>query len=103
MWTEIDCIQRNGEITGYAVQYQEEGGANVPNPVDDTARSFDATGLQPFTVYTFRVAGVNEDVSPSTGPFAILWVTTEEEGMSVHYSLLANVIFHFIHSSWTCV
>ena len=75
-WNPIECIERNGIITGYTVVFQEQGGANVPiNTVD---RTFSATELTPFTNYTFHVAGVND---VGTGPFTdIITITTSEEG-----------------------
>ena len=80
-WGAIDCIQRNGEITGYVVQYQEEGGESVNNTVDvEDPRFFEASELQPFTMYTFKVAGVNQN---GTGPFANVSIFTEEEGKYV--------------------
>ena len=76
-WDTIECIERNGIITGYPVEFQEQGGANVPgNTVD---RTFYAGGLTPFTSYTFQVAGVND---VGTGPFTdIITITTDEEGL----------------------
>ena len=82
-WDTIECIERNGIITGYTVVFQEQGGANVPgNTVD---RTFSATELTPFTIYTFQVAGVND---VGTGPLTdIITITTDEEGfLSRHQS-----------------
>ena len=64
-WETIDCIERNGVITGYiySVEFQEEVGARTP----DQRLSFTASGLTPNTSYTFRVAGVNAN---GTGPFS---------------------------------
>ena len=77
-WGTIECIERNGIITGYTVVFQEQGGANVPgNTVD---RTFSATGLTPFTNYTFQVAGVND---VGTGPFTNT-ITTDEEGLLLY-------------------
>ena len=64
-WETIDCIERNGVITGYSVEFQEEGGAGIPGEV--MGQSFTASGLTPNTSYTFRVAGVNAN---GTGPFS---------------------------------
>ena len=70
-WDDIECLERNGEITGYTVVFQQQG-RNV------TERNFTASGLTPHTNYTFRVAGVN---SNGTGPFsANLIILTDEEG-----------------------
>ena len=76
-WGTIECIERNGIITGYTVVFQVQGGAEVPgNNVDMT---FSATELTPFTSYTFQVAGVND---AGTGVFAgIFTITTAKEGL----------------------
>ncbi len=58
-WDEIECIERNGVITGYTVEFQEQGGANISGEVVN--QTFTASGLTPYTNYTFRVAGVNSD------------------------------------------
>ena len=75
-WDNIECIERNGIITNYIVVFQEQGGANVISSTVD--RTFSATELTPFTNYTFQVAGVND---VGTGPFAVLTITTDEEGL----------------------
>ena len=74
-WDTIECIERNGIITGYTVVFQEQGGANVPG--NTVNRTFSATELTPFTNYTFQVAGVND---AGTGLLAVLTITTAEEG-----------------------
>ena len=76
-WNTIECIERNGIITGYTVVFQEQGGANVPgNTVDMT---FSAGGLTPGTSYTFQVAGIND---AGTGlSTATITITTDEEGL----------------------
>ena len=76
-WDTIECIERNGIITGYTVIFQEQGGANVPGSTVD--RTFSATGLTPFTIYTFQVAGVTDAGIGST--FAVITITTDEEGL----------------------
>ena len=65
VWDPIACTERNREITGYTVQFYQPGGGVVPEIT--TNRNFTATGLQPFTSYTFQVAGFNIN---GTGPFA---------------------------------
>ena len=78
-WGTIDCIQRNGEITGYVVQY-EGGGMTDGGMTDANTREFEATGLRPFTTYTFVVVGVND---VDTGPFAERTSTTEADSMTL--------------------
>ena len=75
-WTEIECIERNGPITNYTVEFQEVGGALTPGVVVN--RTFTASELTPYTNYTFRVAGVND---AGTGPFSNTSIQTKEESM----------------------
>ena len=76
-WDAIDCIERNGVITGYTVEFQEQGGARIPGEV--VGQSFIASGLTPVTNYTFRVAGINTN---GTGPLTnTITILTREDGM----------------------
>ena len=76
-WTQIRCIERNGPITNYTV---EVGGALIPGVVVN--RTFMASGLTPYTNYTLRVAGVNDN---GTGPFSnVTSILTEEESNDSH-------------------
>ena len=76
-WNTIECIERNGEITNYTVVFQEQGGAVIPGEVNVMDRTFTTSGLQPFTRYVFRVAGVND---AGTGPFTdVVIILTNEE------------------------
>ena len=74
-WRQITCIERNGPITNYSVEFLEVGGALIPDVVVN--RTFTASGLIPYTNYTFKVAGVNDN---GTGPFSnVTSILTEEE------------------------
>ena len=76
-WDAIDCIDRSGEITGYIVEFREEGGARIPGEVVN--QTFTASGLAPHTNYTFRVAGININ---GTGSFTeLISILTDEDGM----------------------
>ncbi len=66
-WTEIDVSERNGVITSYIIQYGEGTNRNILINTQSNATTHLITGLKPFTVYTFTVAGVN---SVNTGPFS---------------------------------
>ena len=77
-WSTIECIEQNGEITNYIVAFQEQGGTVIPGEVNVMDRTFTASGLTPYTNYTFRVAGVN---SADTGPFTSTFIVqTDEDG-----------------------
>ena len=72
-WNEIFCIQRNGRIFRYEVEFRPSGEGTI------SGRSFTANGLIPFTNYTFRVRGVN---NAGPGPYSnLITITTSEEGM----------------------
>ena len=65
----MDCIHRNGDITGYSVQYGVEGSGstqtmNVPggNTTETTI-----SGLNSATTYSIEVAAVN---SAGTGDYS---------------------------------
>ena len=78
-WNEIECIERNGMITNYTVEFSSLGGSVVPGMLMVDERRFTASGLSPFTNYTFRIAGVN---SNGTGPFSnITTIKTAEDSM----------------------
>ena len=77
-WDTIECIERNGIITGYTVVFQKQGGANVTG--NTVNRTFSAGGLTPGTSYTFQVAGVND---AGTGVSSTALISTDEEGLKV--------------------
>ena len=85
-WDPMECIEQNGIITGYIVEFQqEEDGADIPGDVVNEA--FTAIGLSPATLYTFRVAGVNIN---GTGPYSnITFISTGDGSMS---SLLCAIV-----------
>ena len=75
-WDVIDCTERNGNITGYTVEFWE--GRTRISGREVVGQTFTASGLTPHTNYVFRVAGVN---SNGTGPFSNDTVTTNEDGL----------------------
>ena len=52
------CIDRNGVITGYSVQYgiQGQNTQTMSVPGDSSGGSYEITGLQSSTTYSIRVA-----------------------------------------------
>ena len=82
-WNEIECIERNGMITNYTVEFSSLGGSVIPG-VLMVERRFTASGLTPFTNYTFRVAGVN---SIGAGPFSdLITIQTVEASKAARHS-----------------
>ena len=65
-WDEIECIERNGLIISYSVDFREVAGQTTVHG-EIVGRSFVARELTEGTAYSFRVAGVNVN---DTGPFS---------------------------------
>ena len=68
-WGPVNCIHRNGDITGYLVLYREVGSRNtqtVSVTLDDVAE-VTISGLNSSTTYSIQVAAEN---SAGTGPFS---------------------------------
>ena len=71
-WGAVDCIHRNGDITGYSVRYGVQGTAEGDRTVkmatgDSSGGMYTISGLSPATVYTVEVAAVN---SVGTGVYS---------------------------------
>ena len=61
-WGPVDCIQRNGDITGYSVRYRVDG--NNPTQlqtvnVGPATSEFTISELIEFSTYSIEVAAVN--------------------------------------------
>ena len=63
-WRPVDCIHRNGDITGYSVQY---GSETVSVSGDSSGGMYVISGLMPSTTYSIQVAAEN---SAGTGPYS---------------------------------
>ena len=87
-WEEVDCIHRNGLITGYRIRVMTSGENDRIETVDDV-REGTISGLTPSTEYTVSVAAVNNQ---GIGPYS--------DGMMVETAgIYANtVIFILRHS-----
>jgi len=61
-WGAVDCIHRNGDITGYSVQYEVQGSGSTRNisVLGGTATEATISGLQSSTSYSVGVAAVND-------------------------------------------
>ena len=63
-WGPVDCINRNGDITGYSVQY---GSKTVSVSGDSSGGMYVISGLMPSTNYSIQVAA---GTSAGTGPYS---------------------------------
>ena len=74
-WGPVDCIHRNGDITGYSVQYGEVGsGSTQTMLVSGTPRRYTISGLMSSTMYSIEVAA---GTSNGTGPSAAVIQLTD--------------------------
>ncbi len=87
-WPEIDCLDRNGAITSYIIQYGEGTNRNITITTTSSATTHLITGLKPFTEYTFTVAGAN---GRNTGPLsnASEIISTAEDSKREHLVLVS--------------
>ena len=62
-WGLVPCIHRNGDITGYSVQYGEIGSEIRDSLSIDNAERFTTnfSGVMPDAKYSVEVAGVNSN------------------------------------------
>ena len=67
-WGPVNCIQRNGDITGYSVRYgvQGDGSTQTVSISGGGATRTTISGLNSSTTYTIEVAAVN---NAGTGPY----------------------------------
>ena len=63
-WGPVDCIHRNGDITGYSVQF---GSENVSVSGDSSGGMYVISGLMPSTNYSFQVAA---ETRGGIGPYS---------------------------------
>ena len=69
-WGPVDCIHRNGDITGYSVRYgvqESSGSTQTMNVSGGAATEAMTSGLNSATNYSIEVAAVN---SAGTGDYS---------------------------------
>ena len=85
-WGAVDCIHRNGDITGYSVRYGVQGSAEGDRTVmmasgDSSGGMYKISGLNSSTTYIIEVAAVNSaGTGVYSGPISVL--TAGEMGRS---------------------
>ncbi len=80
-WDEVDCIQRNSEITHYRLWYVQV----APSAEDSIQRdvptdTYTIAELQPFTNYSIELAAVNS--ASQVGPKATIAIQTLQDSRS---------------------
>ena len=68
-WSDIECTQRNGDITSYSIQYysNDNGDSGEIFISSSDQRSHILSGLTPFVTYNINIAGININ---GTGPYS---------------------------------
>ena len=91
-WGPVDCILRNGDITGYSVQYGVHGSGNIQsmNVLGGITTEATISGLNSATTYSIEVAAVN---SAGTGDYS--------NSISATTSGTYNVLIPYTHISGT--
>ena len=77
-WSPVECIHRNGDITGYSIRVLRNGAMERFVEVQGDTREATVYGLTPSTQYTVQVAAVN---SAGTGPYSRDSIAVETEGI----------------------
>ena len=91
-WGAVDCIHRNGNITGYSVQYgvQSSGERTVDMALGNfSGGMYQISGLSAATAYTIEVAAVN---SAGTGVYSIPIVVEIPDSKQILYNY---VVYNF--------
>ena len=109
-WGAVDCIHRNGDITGYSVRYGVEGSGStqIESVSGSGATQTIISGLEHSTTYTIEVAAVN---SAGTGVYSTPITVLIPSGRIFHvyvvnntckYSWSEYVIVHCALSTCIC-
>ena len=86
-WGAVNCIHRNGDITGYSVRYgvQGSGSTQTESVSGGGATITTISGLMASTTYSIEVAAVN---SAGTGDYSDpITAETPESRLSIHDSV----------------
>ncbi len=76
-WSEVECGDRNGDITSYSVRYgpssTPSSNKSVETISDPNSRTFSVGGREIGTSYSFEVAAVN---GHGIGPYSTTFMVT---------------------------
>ena len=85
-WGAVPCIQRNGDITGYSVQY---GNETMFVSGDFSGGMYVISNLEPSTTYSIQVAAINDDL---IGPYSTALDQLTEGKYITSYTVLVVYI-----------
>ena len=89
-WGPVDCIHRNGDITGYSVQYGVQGNGSTQTMSVSGGAATEAciANLTPSTTYSIEVAAVN---SAGTGVYSVPLVVMTWVAGTIQYATYTNI------------
>ena len=90
-WTIVECIEQNGPITHYVVQYSSRNGSLQTAEI--TGDNYAITGLNPATKYTIQVAAGNVN---GIGPFNEPAITIVTKGLHGRHYLSIFTCIHLL-------
>ena len=102
-WGAVDCIHRNGDITGYSVRYgvQGNGSTQTVSVSGGGATMTTMSGLTASTTYSIEVAAVN---SAGTGVYSDPMTAETPESKCAYLHVLWNEMnIYLICSHYRCV
>ena len=68
-WSAVECIHRNGDITGYSVRYGSNDITSILNISKGDSTKITLSELEPSSNYSIEVAAIN---SAGIGPYSSL-------------------------------
>ena len=102
-WGPVDCVHRNGDITGYTVQYKVVGSAEGERTVKMASEDFSGgiytiSGLSAATEYTVEVAAENSagtgaysgpvvSETPQSKQYWVMWCMNLDHTIQVYISV----------------
>ena len=102
-WGAVNCIHRNGDITGYSVRYgvQGSGSTQTVSVSGGGATMTTIYGLMASTIYSIEVAAVN---NAGTGDYSDPMTAETPESKCVYLQVLWNEMnIYLICSHYRCV
>ena len=84
-WGAVPCIHRNGDITGYSVQYGSE-------TMSVSGDMYVISNLEPSTTYSIQVAAMNDDL---IGPYSTALDQLTEGKYITSYTVLVVYIISY--------